>query len=103
MVTESLVSNGTRLEINAKTVEEGSLKVEIQDVAGNPFDGFSAAECERFAGDSAAHVVAWNGQTDLSQFADKPVRLRFTLENADLYALKFSGSAEVPPHTFQKR
>ena len=41
-------------------------------------------------GDLIDGPVTWNGGGDVSGLAGRPVRLRFALMDADLYAFKFS-------------
>jgi hypothetical protein len=40
-------------------------------------------------GDAVRHVVTWNGTSDVSALAGRPVRVRFRLEEGDLYAFQF--------------
>jgi hypothetical protein len=66
------------------------VKVEIQDDKGNAIPGFSLADCpERFA-DLIDGEVMWESGGDVSSLAGKPIRLRFALMDADLYAFKFN-------------
>jgi hypothetical protein len=41
-------------------------------------------------GDDIAHIVKWKAGSSVSALAGKPVRLRFVLEDADLFSLKFN-------------
>ena len=79
-----------RLLINARALEGGAVRVEILDSAGNPLPGFARTDCYPFQHDALRHTVVWNGQSDLSQLADTPVRLRFHLGNARLYSFVFA-------------
>ncbi|MEZ4700186.1 MAG: hypothetical protein R2834_07655 [Rhodothermales bacterium] len=89
MVTRPLTFSGGRLVLNAATSASGSLRVEIQDEAGRPLPGYSLAESDPFVGDAIAQDVAWGGRSDVSALAGRPVRLRFVMQDADLYALRF--------------
>ena len=40
-------------------------------------------------GDHIVRIVTWKPALDLSTHADKPVRLRFEMSDADLYSLRF--------------
>jgi hypothetical protein len=40
-------------------------------------------------GDQIQRTVRWRQGSDLSALAGRPIRLRFLLQDADLYALKF--------------
>lgn len=37
-------------------------------------------------------AITWNGKSDVSQLNDKPIRLQFVMQDADLYAL------QIQPH-----
>ncbi|MEE3370264.1 MAG: hypothetical protein VX346_13075 [Planctomycetota bacterium] len=89
VTTKLLMFTGTRLEINYATSGAGSLRIELQDNAGNPMPGFSLADCEELIGNRLDQTVNWNGG-GLRTLAGKPLRLRFVLKDADLYSFKFS-------------
>lgn len=87
--TQPLRFTGTELVLNAGTSAAGSLRVEIQDVKGKPLPGFALADCEELVGDAIELPVRWRAGADLAALAGQPVRLRFVLREADLYALRF--------------
>ena len=89
MLTRPLVFAGKELVINYSTSAAGSLLFELCDESGEPYEGFSMAESERLYGDEIAHVVNWQGRTDVSALAGKPVRLRVRLKDGDLYSFGF--------------
>ncbi len=89
LVTKPLRFKGTQLEINYSTSAAGGLKVEIQDEKGQPVKGFSLEECPEIIGDEISRIVSWKGGNDVGSLADKPVRLRFVMKDADLYSLRF--------------
>ena len=88
-LTLPFVFSGKALEINFATSAAGALGVEIQDAEGAPIPGFMLEDCPKIVGDRVNRIVSWEGGTDLSRLAGKPVRLRFTMEDADLYAMRF--------------
>ena len=89
--------SGGRLRVNLWARFGGGLRVELVDastetrtsgataVPGRTFD-----ECDPVSGDVLDHTVTWNGESDLSAWADKPIRLRFRLRRARLHAVRFS-------------
>lgn len=85
----------TQLELNYATSAAGSLRVEIQDEAGHPIPGFALEDSPLLYGDVIDQPVDWvrpGTRTDqyfLNSLAEKPVRLRFVLKDADLYAFRF--------------
>lgn len=90
LITKPLLFDGDELEINYSTSAAGQIQVEIQDAEGNPLPGFALEECEPIYGDHIARSVRWKQGADVSSLAGKPVRLRFVMHDADLYALKFN-------------
>ena len=94
VVTRRLQFSGSRLEMNFATSAAGSVRVEIQDAQGKPIDGFKMADCREMFGDRLRTWVDWNGETDVSRLAGKPVRLRIALKDADLYSFRFTAGEE---------
>lgn len=89
LITKPVRFAGRQLVINFATSAAGRLRVEIQDINGNPLPGFSLAECSPMFGDTVERGVEWVGGQDVSRLAGLPVRLRFELKDADLYAFQF--------------
>ena len=89
MLTRPLTFSGRRLVINCSTSAAGSVRVEIQDLAGRAVAGRALAESMPIIGDEIDRAVAWKGGSDLGALSGRPVRLRFVLKDADLYAIQF--------------
>jgi hypothetical protein len=89
LVTRPLTFTGSKLFLNFATSAAGSLKVELQDADGKTLPGFALADCEELFGDSVDRAVVWKSGANLATLAGKPVRIRFTLNDADLYAFQF--------------
>ena len=89
MLTKPLVFKGSKLTLNFSTSAAGSIKVEVQDESGKPIPGYALADCDEVFGDAIERPVSWKSGTDVTKLAGKPVRLRFVLKDADLYALRF--------------
>ena len=77
--------------MNYSTSAGGSLKTELQNAAGEPLQGFALADCKTLVGDSIEQQVRWENDRDLSATAGMPVRLRFVMQEADLFSLRFAG------------
>ena len=90
LLTKPFSFTGKRLSLNFATSAAGSLHVELTDAQGNPLPGFSLAESDEHFGDSLDRTVSWTENTDVSFHAGKPVRLRFRLRDAELYAFQFT-------------
>ena len=82
--------SGSKLALNFATSAAGSLRVEIQDTDGKPHPGFSLADCPDHFGDAVERIVTWKNGADVRSLAEKPLRLRFELKDADLYAFRFA-------------
>ena len=89
MVTKPLTFAGKQLLLNFATSAAGSVKVEIQDAAGQPLPGHALADCDDVFGDAIERPVSWKGSPDVSALAGKPVRLRFVMKDADVWAIRF--------------
>lgn len=92
LITRPLTFKGSTLRLNVATSAAGSVRVEIQDASGQPRPGFTLADCDDLFGDALDRRVTWKGQADVSSLAGQPVRLRFVLADADLFALRFADS-----------
>ena len=88
-VTKPLVFQGSRLVLNFSTSAAGSIRVEVQDAIGLPIDGFRMSDCHEVFGDALERVVSWKGAGDPGDLAGRPVRLRISMRDADLYSLRF--------------
>lgn len=88
-VTRPLRFAGSKLEINYSTSAAGALRVEIQDEDGKPIPGFVLAESRAIYGDDISRVVKWGESVDVSALAGKPIRLRFVMNEADLFSMRF--------------
>ena len=90
LLTRPLTFSGRRLELNFATSAAGEVRVELRDMDDKPLPGFSLDDCHPLFGDSVARTVVWKAGAELSAHIGKTLRLRFTLKDADLYALRFS-------------
>lgn len=101
--TIPITFDGGRLTINAWTRFGGEVRFELADASpehmgrfgeGKPAESATAIpcrsfdECDPFTGDSVSHTVTWNGEADISQWANCPIRLRVRMRRARLYALQ---------------
>lgn len=93
--TKTIIFKGSVLLLNFSTSAAGCVRIEIQDPQGNPIKGFHLADCSEIFGDAIDYSVKWNGEPDLNEIAGKPVRLRFVLRDADIYALRFCKMQEL--------
>lgn len=97
-LTKPFTFAGSELEINYSTSAAGIIRVQIEDAAtGEPCAGFSLEDSRRIYGDEIERVLKWGDTTDVSSLAGKPVRLRFVMNEADLYSIKFNRVPASPP------
>ena len=85
LTTRPFALGGDELQVNVKA-DYGQLTVEMLDEEGNPMPGHTAQDCVAIAEDGVAVPVRWRDGRDLSALRGQPVRLRFALHNARLYA-----------------
>lgn len=89
-VTKLIQFDGDELEINFSTAGAGNLRVELQDADGNPIPNFTLDDCDALRDDRIAQQVTWKENSDVRSLAGKPIRIRFVMNEADLYSLKFN-------------
>ncbi|MBL9206180.1 MAG: hypothetical protein JNN01_13905 [Opitutaceae bacterium] len=96
LTTKPMIFEGSRLEFNLEASQKGygtdeatSLRIEILDADGATLPGFSLAESEPETETRINGHARWKRGGDVSALAGKPVRLRFHLRNAKLYAFQF--------------
>ena len=68
-----------RIEVDENQPREHFNEEEIQHLAGSMSEG-----------QKQPIIVRWKGDSDVSALAGKPIRLRFVMKDADLFALKFN-------------
>jgi len=91
LLTKPFVFEGRELRLNFSTSAAGGVQVEIQDPSGRPLPGLALADCPPVFGDAIERAVTWKSGGDVSRLANRFVRLRFVLRDADLFAFRFAG------------
>lgn len=79
----------TALVINFATSAAGSIRCEIQNETREPLPGYALSDCDEIYGDSVERAVTWRGKADMAALAGSAVRLRFVMQDADLYSIRF--------------
>ncbi len=92
VTTRPVSFDGSYLFVNADCGTGGSLRAELLDADGSVLDGFSADDCVPMTGDSTIYRMTWKNRSDLSAYSGQAVRLRFVIDNADLYSFWISTS-----------
>jgi len=91
LLTRPITLTGRELRLNYSTSAAGWVRVEIQDTEGRPVPGFSMADAEELYGDQLEGCARWKNGPDLAALSGRPVRLRFALKDADLFAFRTAG------------
>jgi hypothetical protein len=89
--------SGGHLFVNANV--RGELRVEVLDREGRGIAGFSADRCEPVRGDATTAPVKWIG-ANLAALAGQPIRFRFLVSDADLFAFWVSRSERGESHGY---
>ncbi len=93
--TTPFVFEGGTLKINGWSRYRGGINVELADASNEhhtfsePVTGRGFDNADEILGTAVDHTVTWNGQSDLSQWEGKPVRLRFKMRRSRLNAIWF--------------
>ena len=87
-ITRPIAFNGKSLLLNYRTARGGSIRVELQDAGGNPIPSFTIDD-SLLRGNELRGKVTWKDRSDVSKLAGKAVRIRFVLQDAELFALQF--------------
>lgn len=88
LTTEKLNFDGEYLFVNAKI--DGSLKIEILDANGSIIPGFSKDGFKSFSGNGVKAKMTWEEHTSLSSLKDQNIKLKFHIENGELFSFWIS-------------
>ena len=86
VVTRPLSFEGRSLFVNADTAAGGSIAAEVLHADHERVNGFSAAECNCVVTDGVRSRITWAARSELPEAIEVPLRIRFTLQRASLYA-----------------
>ena len=86
VLTAAIPLTGEVLRANVKA-PNGAIKAAVLDANGDP-----VAESESFTGDALDGPLPWHDASGLKDLLGKPVRIRFELKNARLFAFRFAES-----------
>lgn len=86
---KEMVLKGNSLSINFATSAAGKVLVAIADKYGKTVPGYSFDDCDIIIGDQTDRIVSWQGNSDLNKLSGKTVKLKFSLNEADLYSFVF--------------
>lgn len=87
-LTRPIAFEGSKLIVNYRAAEKGSIRIELQDAAGQPLKGFALADGQPLTRDELAAEMAWSSGS-LASLAGQAMRLRFVLQDAELFSFRF--------------
>lgn len=87
--TRPLLFKGDALYVNFSTSAAGGIRVALLDATGAPIPGFTGDDADELIGNMTDRIVRWNDNADVGALAGMPIRLRFIMKDADLYAVQF--------------
>jgi len=90
LLTRKLEFDGEYLFVNANIANKGELRVEVLDENGNLVEGYSKAESIPMKENSTKYQLKWKGSKSLSDFKNRPVKLKFYLSKGELYSFWIS-------------
>lgn len=85
LTTRPVRFSGKRLFVNVDSTA-GEMRVEVLDTNNRVLKNLSADDCFPLRTDSTLTEVRWRGVDDLSRISGQPVKFRFVLRNARLFA-----------------
>ena len=83
----SEIFEGKDLHLNFSTSAYGYIYVDVLDEEGNPL---SEKESFEIFGDTLDRTICFADGSDFSEYANKPVRLRFRMRDAKIFSIKFN-------------
>lgn len=88
--TPLLKFDGSHFFVNASVT--GEMKVELLDSNDQVITGFSKADCKPFKGNSVKQKIEWTGNASLASLKEKQIKLKFYIENGEIFAFWISPS-----------
>jgi hypothetical protein len=85
LTTRPVRFSGKRLFVNIDSTA-GEMRVEVLDTNNKVLKNFSVDDCIPLRTDDTLAEVRWRGVGDLSGISGQPVKFRFLLRNARLFA-----------------
>lgn len=88
-IKTQIPANGNYLFVNADV--KGTLAVEVLDDNGQPMEGFTKKDCISMKkSDKTKQMISWEKHLGVTSLVGKTVRLKFYLNQADIYAFWIS-------------
>jgi hypothetical protein len=102
MYTRRFSLKSPEVYVNADIATDGAVRLELLDEESRPLPGFELSRCVPLTGDSLSHSVHWEGEPNLSEILNRPIRWRLQATHARVYAVWMpDGEAEISYHRFR--
>ncbi|HET6323636.1 MAG TPA: hypothetical protein VFG04_02965 [Planctomycetaceae bacterium] len=89
VTTKPFRTHGRQLRVNAKA-DCGRLRAEVLDGSGHLLPGFGRDDCRVMQVDCVDEPIVWKEVASLDTLKDRPIQLRFHLENVRLYSYRIA-------------
>ena len=95
IVTKPFIFTGETLNVNASINQKGYIKFELIDATANqtsykePIENREFKDCDDLKADKHNHLVTWSGESSLSKWSGRPVRLAIRMKKSRLHSLHF--------------
>lgn len=89
MVTKPFTFRGDRLILNYSTSAAGGIRIEIEDENEKPIPGYAIGDAVEVIGNEIERAARWKTGDDVSPLIGRTIRLKFVMNDADLYAFQF--------------
>ena len=90
LLTPPVIFDGAKLELNIDTGAGGFASVGFINSDGTVPDGFGIDECDKLNGNSVRMLITFNGNSDVSKLAGKPIHLKIRAYDTKIYGFQFS-------------
>lgn len=85
ITTTALVLDQHTFSLNVATSETGSIRAALLTETGSALNGFEFDDCAPITGDGLRLSISWS--RELAELPNAPVRLRFELRDATVFAI----------------
>ena len=89
ILTKPLLCTADALTLNCATSAAGSVRVGILLQNGQPVCAHSTEDCDVLYGNDCRIPVSFRGQRTLGGLTGQMIRLKFELQDAELYSFRF--------------
>lgn len=89
VLTRPFRYTGNKLMLNYRCGENGAVRVEMRNEAGDGLITLARDDSDRLTGDAVNHCMDWRNPDTVAVGKGRTVRLKFELKNAEIYAFQF--------------